>query len=76
MTVNLEDLRRNAKRIECYAARIREKLWQGDHRKVVDALADTAELGEIGRRLYLQIQASLQPAQQHNTCNALRDEPE
>jgi hypothetical protein len=58
MTDDLEQLKRTAKRLERYAQRLGEKIWQGN---LIDALADTAEAGEISRRLYLQLQAQIQP---------------
>jgi hypothetical protein len=61
MNNDLEHLRRTAKRLERYACRVREKVWSGDREDLVTALADTAEAGEIARRLCLQIQISLQP---------------
>jgi hypothetical protein len=38
------------KRLERYAVRVREKLWQGDTRDTTYALADFAETGEIARQ--------------------------
>src|SRR5262249_43140331 len=46
---DLDQLKRYAKRLELYARRTREKIWQGNF---IDALADTAEVSEISRRLY------------------------
>ena len=46
-------LRQTAKRLERYAVQLREKIWHGD---LVGALADTAEAGEIARRLYRQLE--------------------
>ncbi len=60
MNNNLEQLRRNAKRLERYARQVREKLWTGDRDHAIDALADTAEINEISRRLSLQLQTWLQ----------------
>jgi hypothetical protein len=39
-------------RLEEYAHRIKARLWSGDHRLQVNALADVAEAGFIANRLY------------------------
>ena len=49
MNRELEQIRRAAKRLERRSTQCREKLWKGDY---IGALADLAETGEIGRRLY------------------------
>jgi len=53
---DLEHLRWTAKRLEYYASRVREKIWAGNREDLLDALADTAEAGEIARRLWLAIE--------------------
>jgi hypothetical protein len=45
-----------ANRLYRYAAKVRRKI---DHGELVSALADTAEAGEIARRLYTMIENGL-----------------
>jgi hypothetical protein len=56
---DLEQLRRAAKRLERNARRIRELIWAGERTYLIDALAASAEVSEISRRLWLQLQAHL-----------------
>jgi hypothetical protein len=41
-----------ADRLEQYALRIKDRLWSGDRRLQVNALADAAEANQISVRLY------------------------
>jgi hypothetical protein len=41
-----------ADRLELYAQRIKAKLWSGDHRLQINALADAAEANQVSARLY------------------------
>jgi sulfur transfer protein SufE len=59
MNDNLEQLRRSAKRLERNARRVRELIWTGERTYLIDALAASAEVSEISRRLWLQLQAHL-----------------
>lgn len=45
-----------ADRLVLYSDRIKRKLWSGDKRLQVDALADAAEAGFIASRLYGYLQ--------------------
>jgi hypothetical protein len=53
---DLEQLRHTAKRLECYAVKVREKVWSGNRDDLLIALADVAETGEIARRFYSLLQ--------------------
>ena len=53
---DFHQLRVQAKRLERYAIRTKDKIWKGDRNDLIDALADAAETGEIARRLYHQLQ--------------------
>ena len=75
MTTDLEHLRQIAKRLERYATRTREKLWQGDPRDLIYALADCAEAHGIARRLYRQLQQYLQELDTPPPPPPLQDDP-
>jgi hypothetical protein len=72
-------IRLYAKRLETQSRRIKDAIWTGNERQLLNTLADCAEAGEISRRLYNQLQGYLQvsvpdtsPGQPH--C-PLQDEP-
>jgi hypothetical protein len=70
---DLENLRCIAKRLERYAARVREKIWLGNRNDLYNALADVAELAEISRRFYLAIQQHISTSAPHT--HPLKDDP-
>lgn len=45
-----------AVRLQRYSRKVKDGIWIGDRRKLIDALADVAEAGEIARRLYDALQ--------------------
>jgi hypothetical protein len=49
---DLHAVRVAAKRLERYSRKVKDEIWCGDRRKLIDALADVAEASEIARRLY------------------------
>jgi hypothetical protein len=56
---DLAHIQTTAKRLERYAQRSREKLWQGKRDDLIRAMADVAETGEIARRLYKALEQLL-----------------
>jgi len=58
---SLHEIRQGAVRLERYCRRAKLKIWSGNRDDLFNALADTAEVGEIARRLYLQLQLHTAP---------------
>jgi hypothetical protein len=56
MGADLHSVRVAAKRLERYSRKVKDGIWIGDRRKLIDAMADVAEAGEIARRLYTALE--------------------
>jgi hypothetical protein len=59
MSADLQSVRAAVIRIERYTRRAKGKVWSGERRELVNAMADVAEVGEISRRLYKLLEAEL-----------------
>ena len=59
MSNPLHRIRVAALRLQRYSDRIKDKVWAGDRASLINALSDTAELTEIARRLWLQLQKQI-----------------
>jgi hypothetical protein len=70
---SFHEIRVQALRLERYCWRSKNKIWRGDRRDLIDAMADVAEAGEIARRLYLAIQKHVSTPALH-TAHPLQDE--
>jgi hypothetical protein len=57
-------IRLYAKRLETRSRRVKDAIWTGDRRQLLNTLADIAETGEIARRLYSQLQQSINATSQ------------
>ena len=56
MSADIESVRVAVIRLQRYTRRVKDKVWSGERRKLVDAMADIAEVGEICRRLYKRLE--------------------
>ena len=70
---SLSLVRSNVIRLERYCRRAKDKIWAGDRRSLINAMADVAEVAEIARRLRNYLVEHLQ--QQQDTQQTLQDEP-
>jgi hypothetical protein len=71
---SLHQIRVQVVRLERYCRRVKDKIWADNRDDLIQALADTAELGEISRRLYRQIHSFLQPPAAQRRA-PLQDDP-
>jgi hypothetical protein len=72
MSASLHQIRVQVVRLERYCRRAKDKVWAGDRRDLIQAMADTAETAEISRRIYSLIEQHLST---HKATAATKDDP-